>query len=164
MAELEAGWPERDFDEEAREFLYESTLRSSKELNEVIKQQDTKASVFFGAAVLIAGTGGWALNLRLGVVPVPVLTFAALIAVFAALYFSVRVFEVRHFAAGVHVTTLFGNAHSTRDQLRDDSLDVLAEVYEKTHKVSIDKGHWLRLQLYSVVVEAVLVAAILATR
>ncbi|MSQ35781.1 MAG: hypothetical protein EXR63_01375 [Dehalococcoidia bacterium] len=149
-------WPQ-DFDEDARQHLYDEARLRLSELIAFSDRQEARALALLGLATGFIGAAGIFGDMRVASSVVGVLTSLAVTSYLATAGCAVVVLWPREYESGIDVTWMSRWRGAGRDQLRDAGLEVLVEGFAKNQRIGERRGRWLSWVLRGLIIEALLV-------
>ncbi len=156
----EQGWPARDFDGPARDYLLTEARQRVQEQLAHIGAQDVKTVALFTASALVFTASGILGDVRLAfnsVVLLTMTTFAA--SLFAWVLLGVA-YWTRQVGVGVDLNVLTTNYPTASERvLRDVALEALVEAFRLNQSTISAKAKWIRRAFFAVAVQFLLLFA-----
>ena len=158
---IEEWWPERDFNEEAREYLLiESRLRLQEQLSH-LGAQDVKSVAIFTASVLVVSAAGLLGDLRFDFSVLGILSPVALASTVVTWFFVWKAYKARDIGTGVNVAKLAKDyVGSAAQELRDVALETLVAEFSMNELAIEEKGRWLTMAVYAVALQVCVALAV----
>ncbi len=160
----EQGWPARDFDEAARDYLLDEARPRVQEQIAHIGAQDVKTVALFTASAIVFTATGLIGDVRFALTPVAILTLATIAASLGSWFFLGTAYWTRDVKVGIDLEIIQTSyAGASERTLRDASLEALAYAFKFNQQVVADKATWIRRSFIAVAVQfLLLVASVLA--
>ncbi|MYA02849.1 MAG: hypothetical protein F4038_12795 [Chloroflexi bacterium] len=164
LQQLERGWSEAHFDEEARSYLLTEARQRVQEQIKFMDSQDVRIATVFTVSVLIVSATGIIGEVAFAVETVAIFTliaFAASVIEWGLCWWAYRSNTID---TGVNVVRMaFDYAGSSRQQLQDAALETLVDGFSDNQRVINERSRWLRSSILMLGVQlALLVATIVA--
>ena len=161
----EEGWPERDFDPSARDYLLDEARQRVQEQLAQITAQDVKCAAIITISVLLVSASGLigepTINLTVAGVLTPITFGAALI----TWILGWLAYQSRPVGAGVNVSLLRTHyRRASAGALRGAALEALVLDFEQNQVVLTAKEQWLRYAVRVAGVQGALLLAVLIAR
>ena len=163
--ELQDGWPARDFDEQARDYLLVEARKRVQEQLSLIRAQDVKIAALFTTSAGLFALSGLLGILRVELSPESVLTFLGFFASLLAWCLLGLAYWTREIGSGLDLDVIRQHySRSSRQELEDVTLETLSEGFVLNQRTIRSKERWLRMSFFAVAAQLILLfAAIIAT-
>jgi len=158
---LETGWPARDFDAEAREYLLEEAHQRVQAQLAHLRAQDVKIAALFTASAGLFALSGLLGGLRLEATPEAVLTFMGFFASLVAWLFLGLAYWTRDIGVGLDLDIVKKHyAGATSQELKDATLESLVAGFILNQQTIESKTRWLQKSFFGVATQLLLLFAV----
>lgn len=161
----EDGWPARDFDEEARDYLLVEARQRVQEQLSLIRSQDVKTAALFTTSIGVFTLSGLLGSLRVEATTEAVLTLIAFFGSLVVWFFLGLAYWTREIGSGLDVEVVrLHYRRASRRELQEITLESLVEGFILNQKTIRSKEQWLRKSFFAVAAQLLLLfAAIIAS-
>ena len=157
---FEQGWPARDFDEDAREYLLIESRQRVQEQLTLLRSQDVKIAALFTASTALFALSGILGSPRLEGTPEAVLTFMAFFVSLGAWLCLGIAYWTRDIGDGLNLAIIREHYVQTSIQdLQDVALESLVEDFILNQRQILTKGRWLKWSFVAVATQLLLLFA-----